>query len=311
MPKVSVITPCYNSEKFIASTIESVRRQSLQDWEHLVVDDGSSDRSEAIIQGYLKNDSRIKLISQNHAGVCRARNHGFEAASVTSAYLLFLDADDCLEPEMLEKLVCYLDAHQDVGLIRCEYQFIDEKGVKIEHSEGKYRFAPSGWWVRKLSPDEPETPFVSVFTLCGIIPSITLIRRSVYEQTPGFDETFGHHHEDADLFISIALRSLVHFFPQKLVRRRRHAGQNTMDTPEFRIKAGEQERKLYAKWFHAEGLSEVQRKMIRSAWRFKEGRLEPYLAFRRARNCLSQAQLLNASRNCAGGLKRYILSFIP
>ena len=275
------------------------------------MNDGSRDGSAEIIAAFARKDPRIRLVSQSHGGVTRARNQGFRAVSSDSRYLLFLDADDCLEPGMLEKLSDYLDVHPAVGLVRCEYRFIDQEGRPIDDPESKHRYVPSGLWVRKLSPDEPETPFLSVFTLCGIIPSICLIRRSVFEQTPGFDENFGHHHEDTDLFLHVALRSQIHYFSDPLVLRRRHPEQNTADSPEFREKAYRQLQKLYSEWRKGEGLTPEEKRRVEEAWRFKEGRLEPYLAFLRARRSFQNKEPKKAFRNLLGGARSYLASFIP
>lgn len=306
MPEVSVITPCYNSEAFVGQTIESVVRQSFQNWEQIVVDDGSTDDSRRVIEGYVRRHARIRLTVQGNRGVSHARNRAFRESSKESTYLLFLDADDCLEPSMLEVLTSYMDVRPEVGLARCEYRFMDAEESLIEHPEPKKnRFVPSGLWVRSLSKDEPDTPFVSVFTFCGIIPSISLIRRSVFEQTPGFDENFGQHHEDLDLFLHIALKGRIHFVPVPLVRRRVHEGQSTSDPTKFLP----QEEKLFRKWRQGDGLTDAEKAVVSAAWRFKQGRLEPYLAFQRASNYLRAKQIGKGIRSYFGGLRRYIASF--
>ncbi|MBI2167203.1 MAG: glycosyltransferase [Candidatus Omnitrophica bacterium] len=311
MPKVSVITPCYNSEKYIGETIKSVYAQSFTDWEHIIVDDGSTDRSGDVVGSHAVRDGRIRFLSQLNQGVSTARNNGFKTSSKMSRYLLFLDADDTLEPLMLEKMVGYMDSRPEVGLARCEYGYIDSEGQQIDYPDQKARYVPWGLWLRKLGRDEPETPFLSVFTLCGIVPSVALIRRSVYGETQGFDETFGHHHEDTDLFLHIALKSKVHFVSELLARRRRHPGQNTEDSPEFRKKARLQEEKLYAKWNRGEGLTGEKKKRVREAWAFKQGRLEPYLTFQRAFKCWKKKDFGMTLRLTLSGSKQYLVSLIP
>ena len=101
MPKVSIITPCYNCDRYIGKTIESVRAQTFTDWEHIIVDDGSKDGSADAVRSYLSSDRRLQLIQQSNRGVASARNAGVNALAIESEYLFFLDADDCLDPEML------------------------------------------------------------------------------------------------------------------------------------------------------------------------------------------------------------------
>ena len=310
MPDVSVIIPCYNSAAFVRQTIESVLNQTFRDLELIVVNDGSTDNSLQVIQACRAKHPQIQIIQQPNGGVASARNRGFKARSADSRYTLFLDADDVLEPAMLERLVDYLEARPQAGIARAEYRFINETGAFIEYCENKFRYVPRGAWVGALSREIHETPFVSVFTLCAMIPSICLIRREAVQQAGGFDEAFGHHHEDADFFIRIALNWPVNYVPEVLVRRRRHAGQNTTSTPAFREKALSQEKKLYRKWRSEKGLNAEQQKRIRDSWRFKQGRLEPYWAFQRAARLLSERQILKGLRLYAGGFKACFLSWV-
>lgn len=311
MPRVSVITPCYNAEKYVGQTIESICSQSFGDWEHILVNDGSTDGSAAVMRSFAAKDRRIRILTQSNSGMSISRNNGVRAASPESAYLLFLDADDCAEPGMLDYLVKYLDTHPDVGVARVEYRFIDAAGNFIEYDESKYRLAPDGLWLRELPPNCPDTPFLSVFTLCAIISSISLIRRSVFEQVGGYDETFGDHREDTDLFLRMALQSKIHFIPQKFIRRRRHPDQDTARSEKFQEKRRRQTQKLYTKWRAGEGLTEEQRGMVREAWRFKQTRVEPFFAFLKARKYFYEKNYAGALRYFIGGLRRYLASFVP
>src|SRR5512139_2015685 len=99
-PVISVIMPNFNGARLIARSIDSVLRQTLQDLELIVVDDGSSDESVAVVNG--TRDPRIRLVQQDHEGVCAARNRGIECARGT--YIAFLDSDDTWAPTCLERL---------------------------------------------------------------------------------------------------------------------------------------------------------------------------------------------------------------
>ena len=81
MPKVSVIIPAYNVESYINKSINSVMSQSYSDWELIVVNDGSTDRTRDVIQRFLNKDDRISIIDQNNGGVSSARNRGIDAAN--------------------------------------------------------------------------------------------------------------------------------------------------------------------------------------------------------------------------------------
>ena len=97
--KFSVIVPAYNSEAFLSETLDSLRAQTWQDWEAVVVDDGSTDGTRAVLDAYFKKDPRIRGIFQENAGVSTARNRGLQEAA--GDYVLFLDADDLYEPGAL------------------------------------------------------------------------------------------------------------------------------------------------------------------------------------------------------------------
>lgn len=102
MPKISVVVPVFNAEKYIKECIESLVNQSLKDIEMIFVDDGSTDSSVSIINDYKVNDSRIKLLFQPNSFAGTARNKGM--ASAEGEYIIFLDADDYFDCEMLEKM---------------------------------------------------------------------------------------------------------------------------------------------------------------------------------------------------------------
>lgn len=99
MPKVSIIMPVYNKEKYLEKTLDSVLAQSFQDYELIVINDGSTDSSGAIAEEYASRDKRIRVLSVPNGGVSQARNIGMQAAS--GAWIQFLDGDDTILPHYL------------------------------------------------------------------------------------------------------------------------------------------------------------------------------------------------------------------
>ncbi len=303
MPRVSVVVPAFNAAPYIGETLASVASQSLEDWELTVVDDGSTDGSADIAAEWTRRDARVKVVRQANRGVAAARNAGLAASDTDSEYLLFLDADDSLEASMLEVMTRYLDGHPEVGMAHCGYTLVDGQGRQME-SDGEPwtpRWVPSGRRMRKLRPDEPDTPFVSVFCLAAIVPSLALIRRSAYRLTPGWDEGFGQPFEDTNLFLHIGLASRIHHVAEPFVRHRRHGAQSTADLD----KLGSQERRLYERWRDPAGLTDAQRETLRSAWWFREHRLIPAQAIEAARRYARQRKPLLALRFLAGGARRW------
>ena len=124
MPKVSVVIPTYKAEKFVADTIKSVLAQTYSDFEIIVVDDGSPDKSVEVCQQF--DDPRIRIIRQPNRGLPGARNTGIRNA--VGDYIALLDADDLWHPQKLEKHVQHLDSSPEVGISFSYSAFIDETG---------------------------------------------------------------------------------------------------------------------------------------------------------------------------------------
>ena len=128
---VSVITPCYNGEKYISETIESVISQTYDNWEMIIIDDGSKDNSAKVVEKYLKEDPRIRLIQQENAGSAAARNRGIKEC--TGQYIALLDADDVWLPEFLEKQISFMK-QKKAYCVACGYGRIDENSQPILHT---------------------------------------------------------------------------------------------------------------------------------------------------------------------------------
>lgn len=103
VPLISVILPVYNGEEFISEAVGSVVSQTYRNFELLIVDDGSTDRTATIIESFAASDSRIKILTQKNGGVSAARNAGIEIAR--GDYLTFIDADDALSPDFLHRCI--------------------------------------------------------------------------------------------------------------------------------------------------------------------------------------------------------------
>lgn len=135
MPKVSIITPTYNGEKFIERAIKSVLWQTFENWEMIIVDDCSKDKTTEIIKKYAEKDPRIKLIElkENSGGPAIPRTIACKEAK--SEYIAFLDQDDIFYPENLEKRVKYLDEHSEIDVLTTIAWTFDEKSRKIINYE--------------------------------------------------------------------------------------------------------------------------------------------------------------------------------
>ena len=129
MPKISVIIPTYNGGKFIKKAIESVLDQTLDDFEIIVVDDGSTDNTPYILQEYIRTNN-IVYISQKNVGVAVARNNGINMSKGT--YIAFLDDDDFwIDKDKLKKQIEFLENHPDYVMVGTAGIVVDEKGKRV------------------------------------------------------------------------------------------------------------------------------------------------------------------------------------
>jgi glycosyltransferase involved in cell wall biosynthesis len=127
---VSIIIPTYNTEKFIRATLQSVQNQTYQNWEMILVDDASIDKTVSVIEEFAKNDSRIKLFKlEKNSGNGFARNIAVEKA--VGKYIAYLDADDLWFPEKLEKQIQFLKAN-NLPFTFSFYDCIDEEGNSLK-----------------------------------------------------------------------------------------------------------------------------------------------------------------------------------
>lgn len=124
--KISIITPCYNAEPYIARTIQSVQNQTITDWEMIIIDDGSIDNSVEIVKDIACNDQRIKLFQKENGGSASARNMGLALAQ--GEFIQFLDADDTIEPTKIERQITLME-QELLDVTYSDYCMVNEDGT--------------------------------------------------------------------------------------------------------------------------------------------------------------------------------------
>jgi glycosyltransferase involved in cell wall biosynthesis len=204
MVKISAIVPVYNVEAYISETIQSVLAQTFQDFELIVVDDQSPDRSIEIVQQF--DDPRIKIIHQKNRGLAGARNTGIRHAQ--GEYIAFLDSDDLWLPDKLQKHAQHLDQNPQVGISYSPSSFIDEQGQPLGIGQ-----------TPKLTEITPELILCRNPIGNGSAP---VIRKQVFDQIQFkanlygseedfyFDDTF-RQSEDIECWLRIALQTKWQF----------------------------------------------------------------------------------------------------
>src|SRR4029079_12299348 len=127
-PRVTVLMSVYNGERFIEATVRSVLGQTFSEFEFLIVNDGSTDRTRELVASY--NDPRVRLVDNNgNIGQTRSLNRGLRMAA--GELIARQDSDDVSEPERLRKQVNFMDSHPEVALLGTWYTKIDERGLRM------------------------------------------------------------------------------------------------------------------------------------------------------------------------------------
>lgn len=189
-PKVSVMMPVYNSERYVTRAINSILTQTYENLEFLIVDDASSDDSWKIVEKFAAKDSRMRIFrNEKNRGVPYSRNFLFGKISPDSEFLAIMDSDDLALPERLAKQVAYLQAHPELHGVGSALQIINEEGEVIAHRQ--YECVPE----KILHQAIAANPFAH--------PTITF-RRSLIEEIGKYDESY-RSCEDYD-FLLRALR---------------------------------------------------------------------------------------------------------
>lgn len=212
-PKVSIIMPVLNGERYIAEAIESIAAQTYQNYELIVVDDGSTDGTKARVMAFADKVD-IKYVS--HAACCgipKSMNDGIRHAS--GDLIAFLDHDDGWFPEFLETQAAYLEKHPDVAMVHSDFQTTDVDGNVIVASMAAYRGTtrPSG----KVFPQ--------LFMDSFIVGNSVLIRKECFTRLGLFDENlkWGDYH----MWLRIARFYQVDYVGKVLTKYRQHPAQST------------------------------------------------------------------------------------
>ncbi|MDH5774563.1 MAG: glycosyltransferase family 2 protein [Nitrospirota bacterium] len=199
-PLVSVVIPVFNGASFLARAVESVFAQTWTDFEIILVDDGSTDGTPAVLER-LAQMPRILCLHQANAGPAQARNVGAQAAKGT--YIAFLDCDDIWLPDKLEAQVTILRGTSQPGLVHSHYEVIDPAGKVIQHAKA----------------GQSQDVFHQVFT-GGQAPllSTTIMSRALLEEVGGFDPNLWVS-EDTDLILRLYELTTFEWVDQVLVHK--------------------------------------------------------------------------------------------
>lgn len=212
MPKVSVILPAYNAEKYIKEAVDSILSQTFGDFELIVINDCSKDSTEQILLSY--TDPRLVYVkNEENLGVAGTLNKGLKLAK--GQYIARMDADDISLPQRFEKQVAYLDSHENTAVLGTALERFGE-GIPLQ--------------TRSFSQD-PEQMKVDLFFSCGLAHPSIMMRTDVIRALGGYDMAF-EGLEDYELWCRVAREHQVTTLPEVLFRYRVHPGQVTKNPSE-------------------------------------------------------------------------------
>ena len=188
--KFSIIVPVYNVEKYIEKCLNSIVNQTYDKFEVIIVNDGSPDKSQKIIDKYVKKDKRIKSYTKENGGLSSARNHGLEY--VKGDYIVFLDSDDYIEKDYLERIKEILIKEKEIDVVKIKLNLVDESGKLIRKEKG----LPNG-----------ECDFTDLTKIEFLEPSWSYIYNAKFWKKNKFTFMLGKIHEDFGLTPEILMKS--------------------------------------------------------------------------------------------------------
>ena len=181
MHLVSIIIPCYNHAKFLPDALQSVIEQDYENWECIVVNDGSADNTEEIARQWSNKDTRFKYLYKVNGGLSSARNYGIENS--VGDYILTLDSDDKYEKTFLSKGIEILNRNEKIGVVSC----------------WGYRFTG----INYFEPFTPDGKNLNDFLFKNAAIGTSLFRKKCWLQAEGYDENMKKGYEDWEFYIRV------------------------------------------------------------------------------------------------------------
>jgi glycosyltransferase involved in cell wall biosynthesis len=179
IPEISVIVPCYNQAQYLDECIISVMNQTYQDWECIIINDGSSDNTEEIAKKWCNIDNRIKYFKKENEGVSSTRNFGISKAS--GNIILPLDADDKIGNEYMELALLYFKKNNNIKIVYCKAEYFGNK-------TGLWNLPPYSW---------------KLLLRCNMLFCSSFFYKNDYARIGGYDTNMTDGYEDWEFFINL------------------------------------------------------------------------------------------------------------
>lgn len=267
-PDVTIVIPLFNGERFVVETLESVLEQTYENFEVVVLDDGSTD--DGPVRAAEIPDPRVQVVSQRNRGVASARNDGAALASPRSGYLVFLDADDRWHPQTLEVLVDAIERRPDAAGAFVLADYVDSQGRPFQegHFAAHMRIRPELRRGRLVARDvEADLGIDQLFISNPVYPpSCAIVRRTAFDTVGGFDGRFLA--EDWEFMTRLVATGPLVPIDRVLVGYRRHDA-NASGVRSRNVRGA---RQVWAAVYHAPGRSHASRTRLRAIWRAHQRR---------------------------------------
>lgn len=297
-PSITIVIPAHNAAGFLPSTLQSIVGQTVQDWECIIVDDGSDDRTAEVAEAHSRTDPRIRCIRQPRSGASAARNRGFAEAAASCHYIAFMDSDDVWLPEALQVLREELERYPEAPGVHGLAELIDEEGHPRNEGEfskfGRSRLGYRNEQIVEWPVSEP-TCFATLLVSNRVFPQgLLLMRKAHFEKAGRFDVNVSLV-EDWDMLLRLSRHGDIRFLNRVILHYRRHRG--NMSTASHRANR-EAARMMHHRIFFAAENDERQRQLVRKTWRAWQS----YLArdtWRSLRREVKEGQLHRAPRRFA------------
>ena len=245
MLKVSVIIPTYNRPQYLLLAIESVLKQTFQDFEIIVTGDGAPDSTRVMVEKY---KDKVRFVNQEHMVISAARNNGIRYA--TGEWIAFLDDDDIWLPEKLKRQIDAIERHPEIAMVGSEVFTIDAEGRRTGH----WKKSDLGLGNRDTFNDLFEGNYLHAMT--------TMIRKDCLLAAGCFDEELKTT-EDYDLWLRIAKKHKFHYINEPLAEYRLHGKRASDDSSRFDARIRNTIKVLNRKELSAD--MSLLRKVIRAA----------------------------------------------
>lgn len=248
--KISIIIPCYNGEATLNETLESVFKQDFQDWEAIIVNDGSIDNTEKIALSWVQKDKRFKYYSKLNEGLTKTRNLGISKSK--GLYILPLDADNQLVNDFTQEAIAVFEKNHEIGVV---------------HGDAEYFGLKNGLW--KIGEYNFEKMLVDNY-----IDACAIYKKNLWEQVGGYDEDLPHEGlEDWEFWLAFGKLKVNFFHLQKITFRyfvannsmiRSFTNEMAIDTRDYVLKKYSKEYRHYFCKLYTEN------KIYEGKWRNKK-----------------------------------------